>query len=145
MLRAARIAGVYLEPSVDRNQRRRRRLQGLIEEAGSVKLLAELAGTDPNYISQLTSPKGRGSFGDDLAERLEKAMKKPDGWMDQWLPEEGGYAAANRPPDWFLLELLSGLPAGIHKTIRANIIEAHRAITEATAAKRSPAKKRKSS
>lgn len=130
---------------MDRKQRRLVRLEALIKEAGSLKLLAELAHTDPNYLSQLRSPKGRPSFGDDLAERLEKASGKPDGWMDQWLPEEGGYAAANRPPDWFLLERLAELPPGMKKAIRDQIIAGARELSETRVSKKATLRKRKSS
>lgn len=130
---------------MDRKQRRLARLEGLIKEAGTVKLLAELADTDPNYISQLRSGKIRASFGDDLAERLEKAMNKPNGWMDQWLPEEGGYAAANRPPDWFLLGLIEDLPPAMVKQIRASIIELHRQFRDTGVSKKAPVRKNKAS
>jgi transcriptional regulator with XRE-family HTH domain len=128
---------------MDRHERRRKRLIGLIQEAGSQKLLAELIGTDPNYLSQIKNGI-RSSFGEDLAERLEKAMKKPDGWMDQWLPEEGGYATANRPPDWFLLERLGELPDSIRKPIRDAILAYERELTQRPS-KKAPAKKRKTS
>lgn len=130
---------------MDRNERRRRRLEGLIKEAGSQKVLADLIGTDPNYISQIKNPKIRPSFGDDLAARLERAMGKPDGWMDQWLPEEGGYAAANRPPDWFLLDMLSQLPPKVRKAIRDTIIENARELAQSRAAKQPKVRKQKSS
>ena len=64
-------------------------LERLIAESGSARRLAELSGTSSSYISQVRtqrptrsgSPRG---IGDDLAARFEKAMNKPDGWMDEF-------------------------------------------------------------
>ncbi len=62
-------------------------LENLIMEAGSAVALARVAGTSESYLSQIrnqfTTPKGtpRG-IGDDLAGKLERAMGKPNGWMD---------------------------------------------------------------
>ena len=64
-------------------------LERLIAEAGSAKRLARLAGSSSSYLSQVRrrrrSPAGspRG-VGNDLASRLERAMEKPDGWMDEF-------------------------------------------------------------
>lgn len=63
-------------------------LELLVAEAGSAAALARLANTSESYLSQirnqLTTPKGtpRG-VGDDLATKLERAMSKPNGWMDE--------------------------------------------------------------
>jgi SOS-response transcriptional repressor LexA len=62
-------------------------LEALIAEAGSAARLARMAGTNSSYLSQvrnqLLTRKGTPrSIGDELAEKLEKAMKKPHGWMD---------------------------------------------------------------
>ena len=64
-------------------------LERLIAEAGSATRLAQLAASSGSYLSQVRtrrlsaagSPRG---IGDDLAARLEKAMRKPDGWMDDF-------------------------------------------------------------
>ena len=66
--------------------RQRKRLQQLIDEAGNQEALANRVGTAPSYISQLLT--ARDGIARKFCVRLEKAMKKPDGWMDQWLPEE---------------------------------------------------------
>ena len=66
--------------------RQRKRLQQLIYEAGNQETLANHVGTAPSYISQLLT--ARDGIARKFCVRLEKAMKKPDGWMDQWLPEE---------------------------------------------------------
>lgn len=83
---------------MDMKQIRRANLRRLITEAGSVKEVAESAGTDPNYLSALASdnpPKTQSGrprgVGDALARKLEKAAGKPPGWLDslhQWGPME---------------------------------------------------------
>ena len=64
-------------------------LERLIAEAGSAKRLARLAASSSSYLSQVRrrrrSPAGSPrAVGDDLASRLERAMEKPDGWMDEF-------------------------------------------------------------
>jgi len=120
---------------VTRSERRRKRLLALLEEAELDKLVAELAEIPASYLSQIKTGE-RETFGDDVADRIEKAMNRPSGWLDQWLPDEGGYAAANRPPDWYLLELLSALPDDIKKPIRQQIVAASRTIKRSTAKKK---------
>lgn len=74
-------------------------LEILIEEAGSAVRLARLANTSASYLSQvrhqLTTRDGtpRG-VGDALAGKLEQAMGKAHGWMDE--PQEYVRAPANR-------------------------------------------------
>ena len=63
-------------------------LEILIAEAGSATKLAQRAGTSESYISQVRrkmrtakgTPRG---IGDELSARLETAMAKPQGWMDE--------------------------------------------------------------
>lgn len=63
-------------------------LELLVAEAGSATTLARLANTSGSYLSQIrnqfATPKGtpRG-VGDSLATKLEQAMGKPTGWMDE--------------------------------------------------------------
>ena len=63
-------------------------LELLVAEAESAAALSRLAHTSESYLSQirnqLTTAKGtpRG-VGDDLAAKLELAMGKPNGWMDE--------------------------------------------------------------
>ena len=69
------------------NQIRLHNLEVLIAEAGSAAKLARAAGTNSSYLSQernqLPTKKGTPrSIGDELAEKLEKAMNKDQGWMD---------------------------------------------------------------
>lgn len=63
-------------------------LELLIKEARSAANLARAANTNSSYLSQVRHqiPTRKGTpraIGDDLAQRLEKAMKKPHGWMDK--------------------------------------------------------------
>ncbi|MGE0484231.1 MAG: LexA family protein [Gammaproteobacteria bacterium] len=60
----------------------------LIAEAGSAAALARRANTSESYLSQirnqLTTPKGTPrAVGDNLATKLERAMGKTNGWMDE--------------------------------------------------------------
>ena len=69
-------------------KRRRENLDLLIHEAGSATALARLAGTSASYLSQvrhqMAASSGRPrAVGNALAARLERAMGKPAGWMDE--------------------------------------------------------------
>ncbi len=69
------------------NQIRLNNLELLISEAGSAAKLARTAGTNSSYLSQVRNqlPTKKGTpraIGDDLAIKLEEAMNKPQGWMD---------------------------------------------------------------
>lgn len=69
-------------------QVRLRNLELLIAEAGSAVKLARAAGTNSSYLSQVRNqmPTKKGTprgVGDDLAEKLERGMGKPLGWMDE--------------------------------------------------------------
>jgi SOS-response transcriptional repressor LexA len=69
------------------NQIRLANLEILIAEAGSATKLARAAGTNSSYLSQVRNqlPTRKGTpraIGDNLAEKLEKSMKKIQGWMD---------------------------------------------------------------
>lgn len=69
-------------------QVRVRNLELLIAEAGSAAKLARIAGTNSSYLSQVRNqmPTKKGTprgVGDDLAEKLERGMGKPAGWMDE--------------------------------------------------------------
>jgi SOS-response transcriptional repressor LexA len=77
-------------------------LELLVAEAGSAAELARLAHTSESYLSQvrrqLPTPKGtpRG-IGDELAEKLERALGKPNGWMDE--PHEAAAFAKKKTPN----------------------------------------------
>ena len=63
-------------------------LELLVQEAGSAASLARKVGTSESYLSQirrqLPTRKGtRRGIGDDLADKLERGMDKPLGWMDE--------------------------------------------------------------
>jgi len=71
-------------------------LELLISGAGSAAKLARTGGTNSSYLSQVRNqlPTEKGTprgIGDDLAIKLEKAMKKPQSWMDD---PHNGYASA---------------------------------------------------
>lgn len=75
------------------NQVRLHNLEALITEAGSAAKLARAAGTNSSYLSQVRNqlPTKNGtprSIGNELAEKLEKAMNKNQGWMNT--PHTGG-------------------------------------------------------
>jgi SOS-response transcriptional repressor LexA len=63
-------------------------LELLVGEAGTAKELARRAGANESYLSQIRRqlPTVKGTprcVGDDLAEKLERGMDKPHGWMDE--------------------------------------------------------------
>ena len=70
------------------SQVRLQNLEILIAEAGSGLNLARKAQTSGSYLSQVRRqlPTAKGTprnVGDELANKLEQAMDKPDGWMDE--------------------------------------------------------------
>jgi len=63
-------------------------LELLIREAGTAAQLARIVGTNSSYLSQVRrqTPTRKGTprgVGDGLAEKLERGMGKPAGWMDE--------------------------------------------------------------
>jgi len=96
-------------------------LEFLVAEAGSAAALARLAGTSESYLSQirnqLLTAKGtpRG-VGDELATKLEQAMGKPNGWMDEshqeFMEERARYNAEPGPEMRSLHPLISWVQAG---------------------------------
>jgi len=63
-------------------------LERLIREAGTLKELARCAGTSSSYLSQvrhrIRTPSGKHrKVTDELAGMLERAIGKPEGWMDE--------------------------------------------------------------
>lgn len=96
-------------------------LEILVAEAGSAAALARLAHTSESYLSQirnqLTTAKGtpRG-VGDDLAAKLERAMGKPNGWMDEShqvaTEDQAVYNAEPGPELRSLRPLISWVQAG---------------------------------
>ncbi|HEX8106731.1 MAG TPA: helix-turn-helix transcriptional regulator [Kofleriaceae bacterium] len=59
---------------------RRLRLLELAKQYGTLKALAEETGTDPAHLSQIKNSTR--DMGEDVARRIEQALKKPAGWMD---------------------------------------------------------------
>ena len=103
------------------NQIRLHNLEVLITEAGSAATLARMAATNSSYLSQVRNqlPTKKGtprSIGDKLAGKLEKAMKKPQGWMDTPPTEEAKpheeINAHNGPDLRSLHPLISWVQAG---------------------------------
>lgn len=74
----------------------------LEREIGSLSALARHAGTSQSYLSQCVGPNAFRSIGDEMARRLEHAMKKPHGWMDEGHMEEGQVALARQIYDKLL-------------------------------------------
>ena len=80
---------------------RHRNLESLIGEAGSARSLARRADTSDAYLSQvrnrtLTARGRTRGIGDRLASKLEKAMGKPAGWMDELHDLEANPPAVDR-------------------------------------------------
>ncbi|MCY4421304.1 MAG: S24 family peptidase [Gammaproteobacteria bacterium] len=75
----------------------------LILEAGTLKELARLADTSSSYLSQvrhrIRTPSGKHrKVTDELAGVLERAMGKPEGWMDESHgPESSGAGNTTEP------------------------------------------------
>lgn len=85
-----------------RIEARLQNLELLVSEAGSASKLARLAETSESYLSQirtqLTTPQGTArGVGDRLADKLERAMHKPHGWMDEPHPATRGMALRLNP------------------------------------------------
>ena len=95
----------------------------LLEEAGGNKGLAELTGRTPGQIGNI---KSTGRIGAALAASLEKAMSKPEGWMDQWTAAEGGWDGPVRTRSWHLVRLLDELPEDIRASLSKTIIASHK-------------------
>ena len=82
---------------------RLKNLEILIREAGSAASLARAAGTNSSYLSQVRNqlPTKKGTprgIGDDLAAKLETAMNKPHGWMDEDHADEESIALERDGP-----------------------------------------------
>ena len=68
---------------MDAKTNRRNNLRALVEQFGGQTELAKAVGTDPAYLSQILGDwKGRG-LAPKLARRIEVALSKPLGWLDQ--------------------------------------------------------------
>ena len=114
---------------MDRVERHRARLKILVDEAGGQPQLAKLLGTANSYISQLLN--SRQGIARKFCERLERATNKPDGWMDQWMPQEGQepyvihdppapYSLAH-PQDDELIKSIQSLPDESRQAVRTII------------------------
>lgn len=72
----------YTGPRV---QRRLHWLKVLVAEGGGPTSVGAAVGTPPSHISAMTA--GRRGVGDALADSLESAFGRPNGWMDRPIPE----------------------------------------------------------
>jgi hypothetical protein len=75
----------------------------LEREIRSRSALARMAGTSQSYLSQCVGPAAIRSIGDQLARRLEHAMNKPHGWLDEPHSDENDMMLARRVYDRLLL------------------------------------------
>ncbi len=82
----------------------------LEREIGSLSGLARIAGTTQSYLSQCVGAGAFRNVGDEMARRLEHAMKKPHGWMDEAHMEEGQITMARQIYE----KLLQTPPAKLH-------------------------------
>lgn len=79
-----------------RLRRRQHWLKVLVDESGGPGRVGLEIDTPASHISAMTS--GSRGVGDDLADRIEAAYRKPNGWLDR--PLDAGYVAAPTPtPD----------------------------------------------
>lgn len=62
---------------------RKANLRILIDRVETARVFAERVGTDPSYLSQITSPKGKKNVGNKFARSCETTFGLPHGWMDQ--------------------------------------------------------------
>lgn len=116
--------------SVDCVNIKERRLLNLrrladLHHKGKLVPIAEKAGTDPNYLYQITG--GSRTMGDDLALRIERAYGMAEGSMDRLDEEER--AAALSPDVLEIAEAIEKLsPAersGLRALIGAALNQAH--------------------
>lgn len=91
---------------VDIDDTRRRNLELLIAEAGSIKSLGEamrtaMQDTDPDaaskdYANTISQYRGKKPMGRDFARDLEIAMGKPKNWMDVLQPDAAENAVVGK-------------------------------------------------
>lgn len=106
IVRISQRAQYMCNESVERTRQatRRANLRRLIEEAGSAAELSRRTGASSVYLSQIVTgqktKKGtvRG-VGNELAEKLERGMHKPAGWMDADHDGTRSAAISNLAPD----------------------------------------------
>jgi SOS-response transcriptional repressor LexA len=67
---------------MDAKEIRLENLKSLILEVGGQRRLAQRAGVNPAYLSQILSARTARKMGDDVARRLERGTDKARGWMD---------------------------------------------------------------
>ena len=96
-----------------RDERRSKRLEILAKAAGGRTILSVKAGSTSNYVSEAQNERGK--FGNDFAARVEACMEKPNGWLDQWLPEEGGMEPTLSDLEREIVNVLRALPNDVER------------------------------
>ncbi len=87
---------------MDLSTLRRNKLAWIIRQEGSQSAVARKLDTDPSYLSQIMSKKGRRNVGEALARRIEERFNMEPGWMDT--QDE---ATPYREPDRDMLDSMS--------------------------------------
>lgn len=99
---------------------RRRNLEVLVGEAPNhlLKEVAQKAGVNELYLSQIRSAKTRADMGDNVARKLERGHGKPVGWMDipQWVRTPKNKTPPT-PEEWALLDAYRDCPLEDQETI----------------------------
>jgi SOS-response transcriptional repressor LexA len=67
---------------MENKEMRRANMLALAKQLGSLKALADATGVPAAYLSQIKNKYQARGMGDDVARRIEKALKKSTGWMD---------------------------------------------------------------
>lgn len=113
-----------LEFVMDVKEIRRLNLEYLIASVGSIKKLADIVDSDPNYVSQIKNKNANKTMGDRFARKIEKSFQKPHGWMDKLqFVESGDYTRLNDE------ELLTAaVQSVINELISAGIYEPKKSI-----------------
>jgi phage repressor protein C with HTH and peptisase S24 domain len=84
---------------------RRQKLAEIIRQEGSQSAVARKIDTDPSYLSQIMSSKGRRNVGEALARRIEERFNKVSGWMDDHR-EPPPYQEVNQEQESILSEFI---------------------------------------
>lgn len=124
-------------------QRRLRELLNEMGQGGRIKL-ADAIGVEPNYISQLTSPRMKKPFGEDTARNIERAANKPQYWLDS---EDESIWRAHKADEWpfsFDRALWDNLPANRRMDLEANLHATLLGLTAIEAATQQQKKRRQS-
>lgn len=111
---------------------RRLRLIELLDEVGGPKELATIARSTDTHL--IACSKGRRGIGDDLAEQLEIATRRPIGWMDT--DPAGEPQKATPPPPAATIDRLGQLIASAPKDNLDELAETMRVFVRSRGAER---------